>query len=100
VGNLIWIHIINLALSLASGIMLVMILRSLKKQSFITTISVAFLFLLFNICLFTIVYTIDTFSATVLDVHFYNLWSAFIRTQNVATIFYISIIILRRIKNE
>jgi hypothetical protein len=94
------INIINLILSLSCIFVLIIILRGLRESSIITPIIVSFILLLINASIFNGVYLIDTLDSFIPNVRMYNMWSQFIRTQNVASIFYISILLWRRMKNE
>jgi hypothetical protein len=94
--GLISIHYIDLILSIVTIILLIRLLNKSPKDIFITNMLVLPLVLMINIALFSFIYVIDSIDGVLFNINFYNWWSSFIRLQDIVTIFYLAVLVVRR----
>lgn len=95
-GYIIIIHGLVFIITLVGIPTLLLALRKAPRNDLIVNMIIWSLLLLINASLFSFVYLLDSMSGYIFNPNIYNWWGAFIRIQNVTTVTWVGLLVLKR----
>jgi hypothetical protein len=96
--NTVYVHGINFIMAIIAIVILFIVLKRIKRDQFIVTMTVLSLVLMLNAAVYSGIYLVDMVDSKLFNVYFYNYYSLFIRSENCVSILWIAIMALRRTK--